>query len=200
MFFNMRDPAFSKTNVPVKQSSSMHLAVVIFNAIFLGCLVLALVGLGDFLSVGATVGIIIGSYLLYLIIGYCCSDIKDYIHNMKRFDNYQETYNNMVRGKAYFKFWIECYHYVTVRTRKGTRQRKVVTHTANELFSIPNAVDESGIITSIQDVTSHVFINYLKRYYFTDDASEAHFVAAFNSFVARNTRDVQQSYTHNYEV
>jgi hypothetical protein len=37
----------------------------------------------------------------------------------------------MVTGKGYFHFWIECYHYRTVRTKNGTRREKVVTHTAS---------------------------------------------------------------------
>jgi len=27
----------------------------------------------------------------------------------------------MVNGRGYFRFWIECYHYKTVRTKNGTR-------------------------------------------------------------------------------
>lgn len=68
---------------------------------------------------------------MYINTALCCSDIKEYINNLKKFDDYKETYDKMVNGKGYFRFWIECYHYVTVRTKKGTRRRKVVTHTAN---------------------------------------------------------------------
>lgn len=40
----------------------------------------------------------------------------------------------MVQGKGYFNFYIECYHYVTHHTKNGTQSRKVVTHTAKEIF------------------------------------------------------------------
>lgn len=200
MFFNVRDPNFNQANVPIKQSPSMHLPVVIFNIIFIGCLIVGIIGLNKFLGVGGTAGMIAGSYALYLIIGCCCSDLREYLSNMKRFDNYQETYNQMVRGKGFFRFWIECYHYVTVRTKNGTSRRKVVTHTATEIFTVTESIDESGEITSIQEVTSHVFVHYLKRYYFTDDASQNRFVTAFNNFVRRNTRDVYQNYSHTFDI
>jgi hypothetical protein len=46
------------------------------------------------------------------------------------FDDYKQTYDKMVKGKGYFTFWIECYHYKTVQTKNRSRQQKVVTHTA----------------------------------------------------------------------
>lgn len=107
------------------------MAVVIFNLVFIGWLVTGMIGLNNFLSLGLVIGLICGLYVLYLIIGCCCSDIKEYIHNMKKFDQYQETYDQMVKGRGYFSFWIECYHYQTYRDSKGrTHRRKVVTHTA----------------------------------------------------------------------
>jgi hypothetical protein len=106
MFFNVRDPSFTQQNIPVKQNSSLHLPVVIFNVIFMACLIVGLIGLGAFLDIGAMIGMIVGSYLVYLIIGCCCSDIKDYVQNTKKFDDFQATYNQMVRGKGFFRFWI----------------------------------------------------------------------------------------------
>jgi hypothetical protein len=106
----------------------------------------------------------------------------------------------MVQGRGFFHFWIECYHYETVRTKKGTSRRKVVTHTANENFQVTATFDESGQIASIMDEKDYIFIHYLKRYYFTDDISQGRFVAAFNGFVHRNTRDSHQNYTHTFEI
>lgn len=60
--------------------------------------------------------------------------------------------------------------------------------------------DESGEVQGIMDISSHIFVEYLKRYYFTDDASQGRFVAAFNSFVSRNTRDTHQNYTHTFMI
>jgi len=73
MFFNIRDPNFGKNNDPVQQSASVHLAVFISTIIFFACLIVALIGLGKFLSVGGTVGLILGPYFLYLLLSICCS-------------------------------------------------------------------------------------------------------------------------------
>jgi hypothetical protein len=40
----------------------------------------------------------------------------------------------------------------------------------------------------------------MKRYYFSDDASQNKFVAAFSNFVARNRRDQYQNYSHNFDI
>lgn len=162
--------------------------------------VVAILGMNSFLGVDLAFGLMGGLYLIYLIVGCCCSDIKNYIQNMKRFDSYQVTYDNMVKGQGFFEFWIECYHNETYRTKNGTRTRKVVTHTAREIFTVRECIDESGVIQSIQDVTSHVFIHYLKRYYFSDNNSQQKFISAFNSFVSRNTRDSHQNYTQNFDI
>ena len=64
---------------------------------------------------------------------------------MKKFDQYQETYDQMVKGKGYFTFWIECYHYETYRDSKGrSHTRKVVTHTARQNYQVSESIDESG--------------------------------------------------------
>ena len=131
MFFNIRDPTFRQTNQPIKQNASLHIVLAIVTGIFIACLAVGAAGYKRFLSLGGCIGIIIASYVLYVILGICCSDLREYLHNMKRNAEYEYTYNKMVQGRGYFKFWIECYHYVTVRTKKGTSRRKVVTHTAN---------------------------------------------------------------------
>ena len=49
--------------------------------------------------------------------------------------------------------------------------------------------DVSGNITGIQDITKYVFINYLRKFYFTDPKSEAVFNSRYNSFIQKNRRD-----------
>ena len=39
MYFNVRDPNFNKTNVPIRKESSNHYAVMITNIIFWGGLI-----------------------------------------------------------------------------------------------------------------------------------------------------------------
>ena len=61
-------------------------------------------------------------------------------------------------------------------------------------------IDESGQLEGIMDTKSFIFINYIKRFYFDNDESQNRFIASFNNFVARNTRDVHQNYTHSFEI
>lgn len=81
------------------------------------------------------------SYFFYLCISCCCSDIKSYIENTKKYDAYQGTYDKMVQGKGYFSFYIECYHYINTGTGRHRRRRKVVTHTATQRFNFTESVD-----------------------------------------------------------
>ncbi len=46
----------------------------------------------------------------------------------------------------------------------------------------------------------YVFVNYLKRFYFTDNASQQTFDRAYNNFISRNRRDQYQNYTQTFEV
>lgn len=127
MFFNLRDPVAAKTNDPIKQPTSWHVPIIVVSVIFLGCLVVGIVGQSaGFLDVGGMVPMIVVSYLLYLGIAICCSDMRGYLANMKRFVDFQDTYDKMCKGRGYFHFWIECYHYET-RTRTVRRNGK--THT-----------------------------------------------------------------------
>lgn len=50
------------------------------------------------------------------------------------------------------------------------------------------------------DTKSFIFLHYIKRFYFDDDVSQNKFTTAFNNFVARNTRDVHQNYSHTFEI
>ena len=130
-FFNAHDPNIAKTNVPVKVDSSMHIPIVLLTLVLIGAVVTAIILIPKPENFNTGLGIVIAGYLIYLIIAICCSDIRGYISNLKKFDDYKKTYDTMVAGRGYFHFWIECYHYRQVKTKKGTRQRKVVTHTAS---------------------------------------------------------------------
>ncbi len=74
----------------------------------------------DTISVGLP--ILLSPYGLYLIVSIFCSDIRGYITNLKKFDEYKQTYDKMTKGRGYFVFWIECYHYTIVRTEDETRR------------------------------------------------------------------------------
>lgn len=106
MFFNIRDPSFRQTNQPVKQDASLHIALAIMTVILIIGFVVGAVGFNSFLTVGGSIGIFAAGYVLYLIFGLCCSDLREYISNTKRNTEYEATYNRMVKGRGFFKFWI----------------------------------------------------------------------------------------------
>ena len=121
-FFNAHDPNIAKTNVPVKVDSSMHIPIVLLTLVLIGAVVTAIILIPKPENFNTGLGIVIAGYLIYLIIAICCSDIRGYISNLKKFDDYKKTYDTMVAGRGYFHFWIECYHYRQVKTKNGTRQ------------------------------------------------------------------------------
>ena len=119
----------------------MHVPIIVTTLIMIGGVVGGVIlARAPDTQVGGIVLIVI-PYLIYLIVTCCCSDIKGYITNLKKFDDYKQTYDKMVAGRGYFHFWIECYHYRTVRTKNGTRREKVVTHTASENYFPRESLD-----------------------------------------------------------
>lgn len=111
MFFNMNDPRVAQTNVPVKQDSSMHTGTIFGTILMVAGVVVGAIGFRKFLVEYAT-GLVIGlPYLVYLLIVIFASDIRGYITNLKKFEDYKEIYDSMVAAKGFFIFWIECYHY-----------------------------------------------------------------------------------------
>ena len=200
MFFNIRDPAFTQTNHPAKRDASKHIPLAAGTVILIAGVAVGVAGVHSFLTVAGSVILIVISYIIYLACGCAFSELREYISNLKHLDDYQQTFSKMAQGRGYFKFSIECYHYETVWRSKRTERRKVVTHRAEELFQPAACCDESGKIESIFDTKNFIFVHYLKRFYFTDDASQGRFVAAFNAFVSRNSRDSFQTYDHQFEI
>lgn len=60
--------------------------------------------------------------------------------------------------------------------------------------------DTSGSIVGIEDITKYVFINYLKKFYFVNQNSEAAFNRAYSAFVQRNRRDQYQNHTNTFDI
>lgn len=146
MFFNIRDPSFTQTNHPLRQDASKHIPLVAGTVILIAGIVVGAAGVRSFLTVPGSIVLIIISYIIYLACGCAFSELREYISNLKHLDDYQQTYSNMVQGRGYFKFSIECYHYETVWRNKRTERRKVVTHRAEEIFHPSACFDESGKI------------------------------------------------------
>ena len=130
MFFNVRDPSFTQTNHPFRQDASRHIPLLAGTVILIAGIAVGAAGVRSFLTVPGSVILIIISYIIYLACGCAFSELREYLSNMKHLDDYQQTYSNMVQGRGYFKFSIQCYHYETVWRNKRTERRKVVTHTA----------------------------------------------------------------------
>lgn len=89
MFFNMNDPAIAATNVPQKQDTSLHLNVLIPSVIFFAAIILSGIGFNNFLTGVAVALLLVVTYLIYLIATICCSSIRGYISNLKKFDEYK---------------------------------------------------------------------------------------------------------------
>ena len=106
MFFNMNDPRIAQTNVPVKQDSSTHTATIIASILMIAGIVVGGIGFRKFLLDYATALVIVIPYLIYVLLVIFASDIRGYITNLKKFDEYKETYDGMVAGKGFFIFWI----------------------------------------------------------------------------------------------
>lgn len=84
----------------------MHVNCIVGSVIFFAGVIVSGVGANNFLEMLA-VGLIIGiTYLIYLIAVICCSSIKGYITNLKKFDEYKTIYDSMVTAKGHFHFWI----------------------------------------------------------------------------------------------
>jgi hypothetical protein len=89
-FYNMSDPHIAKSNAPIKQDASMHVAVIVCTLLLIGGVVggVILLKSGD-QNFGAGIGCLIGGYVVYSIASICCSDIRGYITNLKKFENYK---------------------------------------------------------------------------------------------------------------
>ena len=197
----MNDPNIALQNIPQKQDASMHTGIIVATIILWVAIIVGALGSSEGFLTGGGIGAIIAiSYIVYICATCCCNDIKGYITNLKKFDDYSNIYKKMVEGKGFFKFWIECYHYRTVRTKNGTRREKVVTHTARENYCPAVSEDVSGNINSIKDITKYVFINYLRKYFFDNPNSEQVYQAAYNSFISRNRRDQYQNYSSTFDI
>ena len=106
MYFNMNDPNVAQQNIPQKQENSNHPSIIVGSIILWAAIILVAAGSNNFLT-GAAVGIIFAiSYIVYLCCVCCCNDIKGYITNLKKFDEYATLYQSMVDGKGFFRFWI----------------------------------------------------------------------------------------------
>ena len=102
----MRDPNFRQTNQPVKKEASLHVALAIATALFIAGLAIGGAGYKNYLEVGGVIGVMVGCWFFYVLIALCYSDLRAYLHNTKRNAEYEYTYNKMVQGKGFFKFWI----------------------------------------------------------------------------------------------
>ena len=152
-------------------------------------MIVGIVGANNFLDTGIAIVIVIISYIAYLCMGYNCSQARKYLKNMKEFAEYKEIYENMVREEGYLRFHIRCYHY------ERKRRTPVITHRATYKYIPKKSEDDSGDLTGIRDLTSYVFVNYQKGFYFANEASAKAYDRAYKHFVAKNKSDHYQSHS-----
>ena len=107
MYFNMRDPNFTQQNVPVKLENETNTGIIAVTVIFLGGLTggIIIITTTEYLF-GLAIALMVVPYVLYLCVVGCYNEVTKYLENMKKFDDYQPTYDKMVNGRGSFKFWI----------------------------------------------------------------------------------------------
>jgi hypothetical protein len=84
-FFNMHDPNIAKTNIPMKQSASMHIPVIVVTLLLIAGIIIGIILFGKYHIPSGGAILIVGSYLIYLAVTICMSDIRGYITNLRQF-------------------------------------------------------------------------------------------------------------------
>ena len=74
--------------------------------IMFAAIIMALVGLNNFLELTAAGGMIAGGVVVYMASSFCLSTIRKYVFNLKKFSDYSTLYNKMKHSKGYFVFHI----------------------------------------------------------------------------------------------
>lgn len=89
------------------------------QAIFATIVLLGGIGTGVILYISGTlstegmIGVLVGAYFLYLIIGCCCNRLNSYLGNIDKGENFELNYEYLRKGIGFFWFHAECYHYET---------------------------------------------------------------------------------------
>ena len=75
-----------------------------------------------------------------------------------------------------------------------------MTYTTKERYNPRICEDDSGNLSGIKDITTYVFINYLKKFFFADEVSAQNYEKVYNSFISRNSRDKHQDYSSTFNI
>jgi uncharacterized membrane protein YraQ (UPF0718 family) len=62
------------------------------------------------LSLGEMIGILIASYVVYLLLACICNDLYSYMSNIEHGMLFESQYNKTRALIGRFKFFAECYH------------------------------------------------------------------------------------------
>ena len=160
-------------------------------------LVLIVCGLGinHYMDEGSAIGLLVGAYVFYVAIVCIWSDVPKYVSDLTVFRECANQHEEMVRGRGYFTFSIECYHFENRRDHKGEYSSvKIVTHSAKEDFHPAVSEDGSSALAAIKEANRYVFLHYLKKYEFADDQSTQIYSQTYHDFVTKNRRDDHQTY------
>lgn len=106
-YYNALDPNLAqRKNTPIPIQSSSHIPILMSTLIMFAAIVMALVGLNNFLKLTAAGGMIAGGVIVYIVASFCLSSIRKYVFNLKKFSDYSTLYNKMKHSKGYFIFHI----------------------------------------------------------------------------------------------
>jgi hypothetical protein len=100
------------------------------------------------ISLGSTFLIIMLTFFI-LVLTFCsieliCNPYAFRLRNIFPSNKVHEDINRWKNESPIIKQHVECYHYVTHRTKNGTSTRKVTTFMTSEVFKYSSCVDKSG--------------------------------------------------------
>ena len=134
--------------------------------------------------------------LIYFHVATELDSTLAHISNPIQFDEYSSVHKAITRSPPYFLFELECYH------RTGSKNKKVVTHTAKEAYHPKKWRDESPSAPDLFVSSNYVFVEYNLHHYFGTKRARQNYRRAKQNFLAEHTRDKNHTLTvtfHNPE-
>ena len=84
----------------------MHIPIIFVSVLMIAGIIAGIVMVQFPQLANGGIVLIVVPYPIYLLTAIFCSSIRNYITNLKKFDEYKQIYQKMVTGRGYFVFWI----------------------------------------------------------------------------------------------
>lgn len=125
------------------------------------------------LSIGTFIGILLGIYTLYLLVGCCCNSLVSSLSDIEEGQRLETYYDWIRKREGRFMFSAVCYHYETrhhtrkvrdsygySRTEHFTTTEKVITHESVEHLTPTITKDLSGPIEHVKPSVNIIFAHF----------------------------------------